>query len=382
MNDGLIWSDPDRLASGTPATHAIVIGVGAYPHLLGGSGPLSSLHGNLHQLSSPPASARAVANWLLDEFHNPDRPLATLRMLATEENGRPYTHARLDSPASLEAPNYPQTRAALKAWKKNGDSHEDNMVLLYFCGHGVARGLEGLTLLLSDYGADPDAAMDGALDFSAFQRGMAQCAASRQCFFVDACRSVTDIAQSTNHRGQFVIQDNTSRPYDSDWNYAVLYSTTAGERAYGRRDKPSFYAEELIKALNGTAANNRNADGLWRVNTGELNAAIHHGLSRRGDQIKNPAVRLVAFDLHILRSAPLVPVHVSCDPRDDTAHAQLSCERNGAVLDQRAPQARDWVTQLHYGAYDFIARIGAKTGRREGEFVFPPYREIAIRVNT
>jgi hypothetical protein len=270
--------------------------------------------------------------------------------------------------------------AALREWKARGDSNEQNLMLFFFCGHGVARGLDGLTLLLRDYGAQPAMPMEGAIDFAAFQRGMAQCAASLQCFFVDACRQVSDIAKNTSESGNKVIQDDINRLFASDWNYAVLYSTVEGESAYGRKGKPSFYTEELIKGLNGTAANNRNARGQWRVSTSDLNQAIHRGLSVRGKKIRNPAVRLVEFEFHMPKAEPVIPVTVSCYPKSPAEAASMMCERRGAVVSQYGPAADNWVTELPYGSYDFKAIIGARAGERSDEYVLPPYREIAIEV--
>src|SRR5690606_10850912 len=250
----------------------------------------------LVQLSSPPASAFAFAAWLLDEFNNSDKPLASLSLLVSDSEQQAFSHPRLPAPAAPAAADARTVIAALRAWKRRGDANEGNLMLFFFCGHGVARGLDGLTLLLRDYGYESAMPMEGAIDFAAFQRGMAQCAASCQCFFVDACRQVSDIARNTTESGQKVIQDDINRPFDSDWNYAVLYSTVEGESAYGRRGKPSFYTEELIKGLNGAAANNRNARGQWRVGTSDLNQSIHRGLSFRGKKIRNPAVRLVEFE--------------------------------------------------------------------------------------
>ncbi|OGA43752.1 MAG: hypothetical protein A3G24_27665 [Betaproteobacteria bacterium RIFCSPLOWO2_12_FULL_62_13] len=380
MSDAIIWKDQALINSKKPAAHAVVIGVGDYPHLVGGTGPLTDKNGGLRQLSSPPESAFTFARWLLDEFHNPGAPLASLSLLVSDADGREFEHPKLPSPVTPATADADATVDALRAWKTLGDSNEDNLMLFFFCGHGVARGLEGLTLLLRDYGAVPAMPMEGAIDFSAFQRGMAQCAASYQCFFVDACRQVSDIARNTTESGRKVIQDDINRPFESDWNYAVLFSTVEGESAYGRRHKPSFYAEELIKGLNGLAANNRNADGEWRVSTGELNSAIHRGLSQRGKKIKNPAVRLVEFEFHMPRREPVIPVTVFCDPRSDHELANLFCEQNGNVVDSRGPGVDVWVTELTYGTYDFLARINTRIGNRNSESVLPPYREIKIRV--
>lgn len=380
MTEAVVWMEQALVDSGNPATHAIVIGVGDYPHLVEGTGPLTQKNGGLGQLSSPPVSALTFAKWLLDEFNNPHIPLASLSLLTSDAAGQQFCHPKLAAPVTPVKATNANTVKALRAWKALGDSNEDNLMLFFFCGHGVARGLDGLSLLLCDYGEIADMPMEGAIDFAAFQRGMAQCAASRQCFFVDACRQISDIARNTSASGNKVIQDDINRPFESDWNYAVLFSTVEGERAYGRRDKPSFYTEELIKGLNGTAANNRNASGEWRIGTSDLNLAIHRGLSLRGKKIKNPAVRLVEFEFHVPKGKPIVPVTIFCDPQDDNELAELFCEQNGSVVDRRDPAPEPWTTNLTYGSYTFRAQIDRRSGQRADEFILPPYREIAIEV--
>jgi hypothetical protein len=383
VSDYLAFEDAALVASGDPATHAIVIGVGAYPHLNGGSASeVTPLHGGLGQLSSPPASAHAIASWLLDEFHNPDKPLATISMLVSAPDGDgSFAHARLSQPFTPKPATIEHVKKAVNEWKDLGDSNEGNLLVFFFCGHGVARGLDGLTLLLSDYGALENMPMDGAIDFAALHRGMSQCAASEQCFFVDACRTVSDIATATTATGQQIIQDNTDRPYASDWKYAIFYSTLAGEKAYGRTNKPSFYTEELIKALNGSGSNNRNGQGEWRILTGDLSIALHRGLSRRGDRINAPMSALVQFEFHYLRTDPVVPVVVGCTSESDTEDADFQCVRDGQIVCSRPPQPDRWSTDIPHGVYDFVAQIHDRSGSESGVSVLPPYRDVEIEVS-
>jgi hypothetical protein len=380
MSEYVAFKDTTLMYSGAPATHAIVIGVGGYPHLNNGDpDTLTDLHGGLGQLSSPPASARAITTWLLKEFYNPEKPLATVSLLISEQDApQAYTHEKLAVPFTPQPATSSHVKAAVNAWKDFGDSHEENLMLFFFCGHGVARGLDGLTLLLSDYGALKNMPMDGAVDFAALHRGMSQCAAAYQCYFVDACRTVSDIATQTTATGQQLIQDNTDRPWASDWNYAIFYSTLGGEQAYGRKNKPSFYTEELIKALNGTGSNNRNGTGDWRVSTGDLSIALHRGLSLRGDKIKVPMSAMVQFEFHQLRNEPLVPIMVYCDSDDDTELAEFACLQDGHTLYSRTPQSDKWVTEVPHGTYDFLAKVDSRKGERKDESVIPPYRDIEI----
>ena len=301
VSDYQLFRDEGLIAAAGPATHAIVIGVGAYPHLHGGSGALADLNGGLKQLSSPPVSAREFSDWLLDEFNNPDKPLASVSMLVSEADApQPYNHTKLATPFTPQIANSGHVKKAIREWKKLGDLNEDNLIIFFFCGHGVAGGLDQMTLLLADYGEDNDMPMEGAIDFSALRRGMSQCKASQQCFFIDACRTLTDIATRTTATGQKIIQDNIVRPHASDWNVAVIYSTLGGEKAYGRKHKPSFYTEELITGLNGAGSNKRNGQGVWRVSVGDLHAAVHHGLSLRGPKLKPPVIDGSSFEFHLI----------------------------------------------------------------------------------
>ncbi len=382
MDDYLLFSDQTLIDSGRPATHAIVIGVGGYPYLNGGDGGmLTDLHGGLGQLSSPPVSARAITRWLLDKFHNPDRPLRSISLLVSDQDaGVDFTHDRLSQPFVPKPATSAHVRKAVRDWKNRGDSNEENLMLFFFCGHGVARGLDGLTLLLSDYGESNDMPMEGAVDFAALHRGMSQCAASWQCYFVDACRTVSDIATQTTATGQQIIQDRTDRPWASDWNFSIFYSTLGGERAYGRVDRPSIYTEELIKGLNGTGSNNRTGDGRWWVFTGDLSIALHHGLSLRGKRIKSPMSSQVHFRFHQLTDEPIIPVMVYCSADNDTEHAVFSCLQDGQAIDSRPPQPDKWKIDLPHGTYDFVAEFDARKGERKKESVLPPYRDIEIEL--
>lgn len=75
-----------------PGAHALVIGVGKYPHLLGGDADIVDDPMGLRQLESPPVSAKAFAKWLIPKadpqlvkFSNPDAPLATVEMVLSPD---------------------------------------------------------------------------------------------------------------------------------------------------------------------------------------------------------------------------------------------------------------------------------------------------------
>lgn len=382
MSDYVIYEKKELLDSGKPTAHAIVIGVGAYHYLTGGrSSRITKLHGGLGQLSSPPESARAITTWLLDEFNNPHKQLATISLLISDPDGAsPFSHPKLAQPAQIKEPTIANVKSAVREWKAYGDRNEDNLVLFFFCGHGVARGLEELSLLLADYGETDDMPMEGAIDFMAMHRGMAQCKASEQCYFIDACRKVSDIATRTTAKGESILQDDINRPWESDWNYAIFFSTLGGEAAHGRKNKPSLFTEVLLKGLKGTGANNRNGEGKWRVATGDLIIALTRGMKMLGPRVKAPMVNQVHFEFHELRGDPIAMAIVSCDPKSNNKLATFYCKQQDRDIDSRDPEDKEWEVIVPYGRYDFIAEIESRRGRKADTAIWPPYQEIKIKV--
>lgn len=77
-----------------PGTHAIVVGIGRYPWLEGGGKPTFNKSEGMEQLTSPPASAREFANWLLDTYDNPEAPLASVDLLLSDAKSQQFTRGR------------------------------------------------------------------------------------------------------------------------------------------------------------------------------------------------------------------------------------------------------------------------------------------------
>ena len=101
------------------ATHALVIGVGSYPHLVGGGRRLTTDNEGMRQLRSPPVSARAFARWLFTMRYLP-KPLASLALLVSEEPQQSFLNpwTRIEHPVA--AATFEHVRDAIKAWKVRG----------------------------------------------------------------------------------------------------------------------------------------------------------------------------------------------------------------------------------------------------------------------
>jgi hypothetical protein len=86
------------------ATHAIVIGVSTYPHLVESTGRLTSRDEGMGQLSSPAPSARAPASWLIEKLQDPGKPLAKVALLVSEPDSQPFRNPRIGSQGNVVAP--------------------------------------------------------------------------------------------------------------------------------------------------------------------------------------------------------------------------------------------------------------------------------------
>ena len=171
--------------SAQPGTHVLLIGVGDYPFLKGGSAPAAKqfdLHMEMGQLSSPPRSLGELATWFSDPqhgFNNPDRPLRSLELLCsapqpfewTDSAGAKHAIARSQTPA---------VRQAVLDWKARASRNPENLCVFYYCGHGLSFGESQNSLLLDDWGGDTNDPMTSAISDEMRLGLMVQCDARFQ----------------------------------------------------------------------------------------------------------------------------------------------------------------------------------------------------------
>jgi hypothetical protein len=298
-------------AVGGPATHVLIIGVGDYPHLPGGgSSTKAKFDAGMEQLSSPPESARVFADWFISRFSNDRRPLATVELLIGDKNRRYQVperngvaaHEKLTGRAGLKD----ITGAAIR-WKARGDEHPDNLLIFYFCGHGLSQG-EEFAVVASDYGGDASLPLKGLIDIPKFLVRMSDCAATDQCFFFDACREADDTLVHADFDGSALVQ-KTSAP-TGGLKQCVYYSTLYGKSAHGKKGQPSFYTKAVLHALNGPAA--ENSTGVWRVNSVRMFEGISHMMVQFAEpdyyRVQFPqSGSQIMFDLHTLPGKPELP---------------------------------------------------------------------------
>jgi hypothetical protein len=259
------------------------------------------------------------------------------------------------------------------------------MMVFFFCGHGIAQGSDA-ALLMEDYGENNENALDGAVDFRRFHLGMNKCAASQQCYFVDACRASSDmLLENRDYLGRPLIQiTRNARRGRPTRQGPVFYASLAGDSAYARPNQPSVFTEALIKSLDGAGSDDE--DGDWRVNTNRLLDALDYFMRREFEggtkQVQIPATGDQSkVQIHRVQN-PTIPVEVWCEPETATASAHLTW-LSGASGDSRpSREERKWLIQLHPGDYEFKATFPGNEFREatKRHFIRPAYRRIKLEV--
>uniref|UniRef100_UPI003F490C37 caspase family protein n=1 Tax=Ensifer adhaerens TaxID=106592 RepID=UPI003F490C37 len=238
-------------------THVFIIGVGNY---LYGEGDSSTLvAGGLAQLTSPPKSASAIAHWFLDGFHNPGQPLGTVTMLVSGQATAEFKGQELPE-ATLS-----NVKKAMLEWRRDFEGHPDNMLVFYFCGHGISFGQKA-ALLLSDFGSD-ESAYDAAIDLDTLRGTLKNALPGKQLFLIDCCRSRADslyLHEATIGSRVLSIPAG-SRPGGTIAKQCVLFPTLDGEQAFGVPDEVSVFTSCFLDAVNFAGFDN--ATGTWVSST-------------------------------------------------------------------------------------------------------------------
>jgi len=332
------------------------------------------------QLSSAPLSAREFARWFLEDYDNPAYPRASLDLLLSDASGNQFENQTIGRAL------FKEIETAVLDWYQRGEGSPDNLLILFYCGHGLGKGKQTI-LLAEDFGSLPDTlSLKRAIDFDQFHLGMDQCAARQQCFFVDACRVGTPFALNTlTYFGDPLIPPG-AKVAPTPRSAPVFYSAVPGSTAYGRPGKTSFFTEALLNAFRGAGADD--ATGKWIVSTAALHHGIHVHLQRSvartaakgqlslADGISAP------FDLHRLSGDPVVPVEVTCSPDSHNSRGALRVSGNGSLLTPAAPAQGPWDLDLSYGRYRFELGLPAPAGPLNpvDREVRPPYRRVEFLV--
>ena len=363
-------------------THILIIGVGHYPYLQGGSQEKQQLDGlnGLKQLTSTVESAIGLFNTAM-ELHRKSawiKPLGSVDLLIS----RP-----LPGETGFDPPTHRNIQRAYFDWKTRCEKNEDNTAIFFFAGHGMERGNH--LLLLEDFGEIPANPWSGAFELDRTRLAFQRANVNTQCFFIDSCREVNSVLT----RFDVVVA-----PFEmpniraSECQFDLTIKGTARNlSAYGLQNQVSFFTQSLIKALEGYASVDQ-GDGDWIVDMSSISSQI------------TPIMKLIneeqAFeqrfvkggtdsaDLIKLPHPPKALLRVSCNPEGALPLAGLNCtpwdENNSTWADDKAvsrdAKSTPWDVELEAGRYMLAAKFNKtyKPASKPG-FVRPPFTKETIK---
>ena len=351
-------------------THALVIGVGAYPHLPGGdkedSEPSVKTLG-LGQLTSPPLSATAVTNWLLAKHQNPAVPLGSVELLLSPATYTPSPEAAAKlgvpaAPIAVDAANLADIKSAFARWYLRLNKRSDNVGLFYFCGHGLEAS--DRYLLPADFGQNPLDSTDRIIDFTLTRGNMDRCQASTQCFFIDACRDrplEIQAAAAAGAVGQALLGPQAGPISDRDGQ--TYHAAAPGRPAEGPVGDKSYFARALIDCLNGMGGGSP-AGTFVPVDSFTLGSALRELVARLAEDF-SPGLRCaidgdaqlpVPVNLHLAAMPVDVLTIIACNPSSAQRLARLTLvDASGKVTPRPAVADTPWKLTVPAGKYEVQA---------------------------
>jgi hypothetical protein len=333
-----------------PRTHALVLGVSAYEHLVDGA---TGETFGLQQLRSAAASAWTFARWLADRYSPPGAPLATVRLLLAPSADEA---AQFPDFPDVPRPTRENVEQALSDWRGDCSVRPEDVAILYAAGHGVMLAKdEGGFVLLEDFAQPGRPIIANSLDVPSVRRGLAgPTVAQQQFFFIDACSVRPEAAQRLQAARGGVGLDE---PVEAPPSIAPIYSSAApGTLALGAPGMGTLFSQALIECLEGLASSPDRA-GQWVVTDTSLvgplrdrvmELAVTHG----EEQVATAGGTLGHIVLHKLAAGPELEVSFSVEPAEAApfCFARLNDGAGGTIV-ERSPLHEPLVKTLPAGLY-------------------------------
>lgn len=327
--------------TGLPAqagTHVLAIGVGSYPHLLGGSKKLANKPLGLKQLQSPPVSVKKLLDWFLAPvlvpgaagFSNAAAPLASVEALASSAPG-----TTIDTPGgavALDAATRQNVQDAFEAWLDRVKAHQDNVGVFYFCGHGLMASEH--YLLAEDFGRSNAQPWAQAFDVSTTIRAVEREVPGTVYYFIDACREIArDVAMTLGADPNALVAVDLNKKVVRK-SVTAIYATGEGELAFAPQGgEVSRFTSALLCAMSGYCGIKPPGAATWNVDGEGIAAAVRQllefdaldikGKAGAGKQVSEQAIQGSPVPLLRLASAPKVKVWLDLTPSQRRALYEL-----------------------------------------------------------
>lgn len=329
----------ENLASETPQTHALVIGVGRYPYL-------HNVPSRLTSLTSPVVSVQAFADWLIKTpLNNPAAPLGTVELLLSAINPVDQQYELSDEGTiAIDSASLPNIRRVFEAWFRRCNAPK-NVAIFYFCGHGLQKDTT-LALLPENFGKNKGNEWADTINFTATYEGMrSSCKAQTQCYFIDACRQVELATLTTADFGGQSLWKNETRSTNNP-STLKIFATGVGEQAFGEENQVSRLTSVLLRALQSS----KRPDGI--IDLGGLAETVRRLMEQTNQNLPSGKRQFAVPELVGNSGAPIhftdpsmslsppppLPDKISSLSDDEAAHLQELLEQHSINLRQLEKQ--------------------------------------------
>jgi hypothetical protein len=385
-----------------PASHAFVVGVGAYPFAKP-DGPLPDRPPALYDVKDLPsaaAGARLFADWLIGHRDELPAPLASLRVLISDPTtpiDQEALYSWKEKPDLAAAAGFdPRNGAAIVGratmanvqaegvdWgKRVQEGTGENTAILYICGHGTAVPTRSFVLLEELAGLDaPYSPWEPFVDVQLLASRLQRIDTLKSGYvFVDACQEVVDPFIRSEGDPVAKVGEGVrflAPPKElSSVNPKVLLLVPGplGTLAFDDdQDGGGRFTHVLIEALSGAAARETSGSGSWAVFADWLPRAMQELYSLRWtDREFSPVpVHMPLVDSPVVNFGarrPIVPFRVALDP----AIAMNSVER----LWLTGPDGKDILDRTSLGEV-WVDRVEVRQGLCSLNSTFPVGAEYA-----
>jgi hypothetical protein len=312
-----------------PATHVLAIGVGKYPHLIGGNSKDKAVQQyGLGQLKSPPVSAKRFIDWCLGPlvdppaigYENDKSPLGSVEALISAK--APVSIQTPGGAVTVDGATGDAAFTAFMSWWNRVQQHPENIGAFYACGHGVE--ISDDYLLFEDFGNPAKKPWVNAVSIMREFLAASNLFSGTLYFFLDSCRDVPQHVRETLKPGapNFLETDSTKRNARSA---TLIWSTPPGHQASAPSNGGvSYFTEALVTALSGYCGNSQHGIQEWLVDHARLLAAVNTLLEAQyqpeprevEDEKYCDAVGGGRVPLVRLRHPPKVKVELSLKPKE------------------------------------------------------------------
>lgn len=371
-----------------PATHAIVVGVGCFPHLKGQWQDLPDGLRYVENVTIAPNNARAVVDWLVNSSDHLIPKLGSIRLLLSEEDGSDFLYdasgidqncrPEFDNPEAVEISKATgaNVEAEFPGWLDACQSDTGNVAFFFGSSHGLQT--QEHILLLEDVCENLNDQWANTISLHHLERNLYGKANKRSVLFADACRDLISgmnypVDGVTGKRiGSITRAKLVKARADQTRAVYMLRAAPEGAQARGPEGELGYFTEALLLCLKGAAAE-LSTDHGWAVIPEKLRRAVEDagrlGLNVPDEHLIPRAENSYWTGAPMVRitGKPTFPIRIGAADVMDIGRARLSLEHptNGTNLD-KAPDFEErsalcaWV-EPEFSPYHATGMIGEST---------------------